>query len=259
MNSKEHNEIYNLYQSIYQEQIDENLFSNVERLSDKYVRPTVGKLGAQKGRDKMGNLPILGDIGARQGRDKATGMYDKTKGQLKSGKIGGAINTARSALETLTRENYDTIKGHLIDEGFADTEEAALAIMTNMSEDWKQSIVEQSGEGFRTDGRYQLPNGSTTGAVSGALRGLFTGNLPRSRTVIPPTPSRVTSVTQTKKPNPKTPYSKTDSGELTDFGAGGGKAKMKETGMSASEVGQQGRANKGRRLPQIDDHSKYHK
>jgi len=144
MNSKEHNEIYNLYQSIYQEQIDENLFSNVERLSDKYVRPTVGNLGAQKGRDKMGNLPILGDIGARQGRNKATGMYDQTKGQLKSGKIGSAINTARSALETLTRENYDTIKGHLIDEGFADSEEAAHSIMASMSEGWKQSIVENS-------------------------------------------------------------------------------------------------------------------
>ena len=38
---------------------------------------------------------------------------------------------------------FDIIKGHLLDEGFADTEEAALAIMTNMSEDWKQSIVEQ--------------------------------------------------------------------------------------------------------------------
>jgi len=126
MNSKEHNEIYNLYQSIYQEQIDENLFSNVERLSDKYVRPTVGNLGAQKG------------------RDKATGMYDKTKRQLKSGKIGGAINTARSALETLTKENYDTIKGHLIDEGFADTEEAAHSIMISMSEGWKQSIVENT-------------------------------------------------------------------------------------------------------------------
>ena len=37
---------------------------------------------------------------------------------------------------------FDIIKGHLLDEGFADTEEAALAIMTNMSEEWKQSIVE---------------------------------------------------------------------------------------------------------------------
>ncbi len=67
------------------------------------------------------------------------------------------------------------------------------------------------------------------------------------------------SVTQTKKPTPKTPYSKGDDGKLTDFGAGGGKAKMAKTGMSASEVEQQGRANKGKRLPQIDDYSKYHK
>tara|TARA_B100000902_G_C27212721_1_gene865301 strand:+ start:331 stop:1077 length:747 start_codon:yes stop_codon:yes gene_type:complete len=71
-------------------------------------------------------------------------------------------------------------------------------------------------------------------------------------------PSGVT-VTQTRKPTPKTPYSKGEDGKLTDFGAGGGKAKMAKTGMSASEVEQQGRANKGKRLPQIDDHSKYHK
>ena len=37
---------------------------------------------------------------------------------------------------------YDLIKGHLIDEGFADTEEAAHSIMANMSEGWKQSIIE---------------------------------------------------------------------------------------------------------------------
>jgi hypothetical protein len=37
---------------------------------------------------------------------------------------------------------FDVIKGHLLDEGYADTNEAALAIMANMSEEWKQSIVE---------------------------------------------------------------------------------------------------------------------
>ena len=37
---------------------------------------------------------------------------------------------------------FDIIKGHLIDEGFADTEEAALSIMLSMSEGWKESIVE---------------------------------------------------------------------------------------------------------------------
>jgi hypothetical protein len=42
---------------------------------------------------------------------------------------------------------FDVIKGHLLDEGYADTEEAALAIMTNMSEEWRQSIVEQMAGG----------------------------------------------------------------------------------------------------------------
>jgi hypothetical protein len=37
---------------------------------------------------------------------------------------------------------FDVVLGHLIDEGYADTYEAALTIMTNMSEDWKYSIVE---------------------------------------------------------------------------------------------------------------------
>ena len=37
---------------------------------------------------------------------------------------------------------FDVIKGHLIDEGYADTEEAALKIMANMSEEWRESIVE---------------------------------------------------------------------------------------------------------------------
>jgi hypothetical protein len=37
---------------------------------------------------------------------------------------------------------FDVIKGHLLDEGYADTEESALAIMTNMSETWKEEILE---------------------------------------------------------------------------------------------------------------------
>jgi hypothetical protein len=37
---------------------------------------------------------------------------------------------------------FDVIKGHLIGEGYADTEQAAIQIMTNMSEEWKESIIE---------------------------------------------------------------------------------------------------------------------
>lgn len=37
--------------------------------------------------------------------------------------------------------------GHLINEGYADSEEDAAVIMVNMSEEWKQSILEAKGEG----------------------------------------------------------------------------------------------------------------
>ena len=36
---------------------------------------------------------------------------------------------------------YDIILSHLLDEGYADTEQAAEAIMVNMSEEWRESIV----------------------------------------------------------------------------------------------------------------------
>ena len=37
---------------------------------------------------------------------------------------------------------YDIILSHLLDEGYAETPEAAEAIMVNMSEEWRESIVE---------------------------------------------------------------------------------------------------------------------
>jgi hypothetical protein len=37
---------------------------------------------------------------------------------------------------------YDVILSHLLDEGYAETQEAAEVIMVNMSEDWRESIVE---------------------------------------------------------------------------------------------------------------------
>ena len=48
-------------------------------------------------------------------------------------------------LKELVKEDfdlYDIILSHLLDEGYADTEQAAEAIMVNMGEDWRESIVE---------------------------------------------------------------------------------------------------------------------
>ena len=44
---------------------------------------------------------------------------------------------------TQSFDPFDVVMGHLIDEGYADTEEAALQIMANMSEEWRQSILDE--------------------------------------------------------------------------------------------------------------------
>ena len=66
--------------------------------------------------------------------------------KVKPGQSG--YNTIRTRLDADNdrQENYDAydlVLSHLINEGYADTQEAALAIMGNMSEDWRQSIVEE--------------------------------------------------------------------------------------------------------------------
>ena len=50
---------------------------------------------------------------------------------------------------TLTQsfDIFDTIKGHLLDEGYADTEEAAIAIMANKGQEWKQQILDGGKKG----------------------------------------------------------------------------------------------------------------
>ena len=79
-------------------------------------------------------------------------------GQGGSGARGGgnkAFNKAKELNPELTRNDYlklfnnsyeydmfDVILEYLVAEGYADTNESALAIMTNMSEEWRQSIVE---------------------------------------------------------------------------------------------------------------------
>ena len=67
-------------------------------------------------------------------------------GSLKSGKSpAAAAGRAAGTFARKMKEDYDLfdyILEHLVSEGYADTNENALVIMANMSEEWKQSIVE---------------------------------------------------------------------------------------------------------------------
>ena len=89
---------------------------------------------------KVGGIPgALGIPGAVAGQ-----QVDQTAQQLKNKDFGGAFKTVAGGVQSLMQSHdlYDTILEYLISEGYADTNENALVIMANMSEDWKYSILE---------------------------------------------------------------------------------------------------------------------
>jgi hypothetical protein len=71
------------------------------------------------------------------------GMGSSTAQVIAQGKKNLGRMDQGSGRSTLTQsfDPFDVVLGHLIDEGYADTEDAALQIMANMSEEWRQSIV----------------------------------------------------------------------------------------------------------------------
>jgi len=68
---------------------------------------------------------------------RANSLEKRGKGK-RANKIRAVMN--RPSMEAV--DLYDIILSHLLDEGYADTNENALVIMANMSEDWRESIVE---------------------------------------------------------------------------------------------------------------------
>lgn len=70
----------------------------------------------------------------------------------------GARDVARRLGEDV--DLYDIVLEHLLDEGFADTEEAATVIMANMSEDWREEILDEAAVRNRglVSGRDKLAN-----------------------------------------------------------------------------------------------------
>ena len=126
MESNHVRDLMEAYSSIYTEneeveQLDEDFQGAVKRTldagakaTDNFMKTPVGKV----------IRPFVSPVGKGQG----TVTADQQKAKI---------------IQKQSFDLFDIIKGHLLDEGFADTEEAALAIMTNMSEEWRESIVEE--------------------------------------------------------------------------------------------------------------------
>lgn len=204
MESKEVRGLMEAYSSVY----EQSMLDTVVDTATSAVKPPVQR----QANKKYG--PLGGYVAGRE--------VDKIGNQVKSGDYGGALNRAVQGAGKLFNsvDMFDIVKGHLLDEGYADTEEAALAIMANMSEEWKQSIVEAPGEWF--------------GGLRDKARASRSAQMQSSQQTPKPLPS-------TPSPFAK-PASKDDSGKLTTYGAGGG-AEAERRGQTRAQVMQQGAKN----------------
>ena len=86
--------------------------------------------------------------GAIERRKKMKGYEPPTKGvhgEIERRQAKKPPSKLRSGSLPESYDLFDTILEHLVAEGYADSNESALVIMANMSEEWRQSIVEGPG------------------------------------------------------------------------------------------------------------------
>ncbi len=111
------------------------VLGQLDSLARKTAGEIGGRIGEREGRNRTGNIPVISDIGGaigrKQGTEKGQQMYDKAKET-----VGGLLK------QDYEFDNFDVILEYLVAEGYADTNENALVIMANMSEEWKETILE---------------------------------------------------------------------------------------------------------------------
>ena len=116
-------------------------------------RETYGDKKKKAGREKLARAQrgtfrntTSSSPGLRGYGHKATTDADKAKQSARGAQRSALTPNERKQLN-MEFDLYDVILEYLISEGYADTNENALVIMANMSEEWRDSIVEVTGGG----------------------------------------------------------------------------------------------------------------
>ena len=126
MREQEVRELYEAYLQVHQPQ------EEVEHLDE--FAPGLQKFvddATKKGGNILRQIPGVAAVLSPAGKGKRT----VTAGEQKA-------NIKQNVPLKNSFDPFDAILEHLVAEGYADTNESALAIMANMSEEWRQSIVE---------------------------------------------------------------------------------------------------------------------
>ena len=133
MDSKD---ILNL-QEAYMEVVENQQLDEGKVELDKERRTRMGRQIGKKVRSAEAEYSLSKDTMYPKGLRGAMERGARKKvGQAQ--KIMGALKSAQKEQVDI----YDIILSHLLDEGYAETPEQAEAIMVNMSEEWREEIVE---------------------------------------------------------------------------------------------------------------------
>jgi hypothetical protein len=135
MNSQEFRTLQEAYNQVYG--LDEGRNTSLQALSrESEQRKADKKRGRPEAEVERDSRLMMGRFrpGASQD-ERAEGGREVLKARGKVPKKGG-------------KDMFEHILEHLVAEGYADTNEAAIAIMANMSEDWRESIVEGATGAF---------------------------------------------------------------------------------------------------------------
>ena len=91
-------------------------------------------LGGRSAKDRLANSDYMKKKNKEADEKAIQNLRDMMSKDPERQKRPSRINNEQ-------KDIYDIILSHLLDEGYAETPEAAEAIMVNMSEDWRDSII----------------------------------------------------------------------------------------------------------------------
>jgi hypothetical protein len=76
-------------------------------------------------------------------RDTVDAVDKETRAKRLAAGVRKRRNAEQNVNASYEYDTFDTILEYLVAEGYADTNESALVIMANMSEEWRESICEE--------------------------------------------------------------------------------------------------------------------
>lgn len=116
-----------------------NAYTGSSKHVDRMTQSTDAKTRAAGGQ-AFRDMKLVGDAN-RAAREKRSTGVNRGRMVQRNGQWMKVFNSYTPDGQMIEEDMYDIILSHLLDEGYAETIEAAEAIMVNMSEEWRNSII----------------------------------------------------------------------------------------------------------------------